>query len=96
MKFRTKTSMEAASVQEVMTASQQGSLLPTTIHGVTYGTPMSATREPHDETLALDRILLLAASATLAVGLATLLGVWCCVRRRRSKRGSDLNQSLLG
>ena len=39
MQFRTQTDMEYATVEDVITASRQGSLLATTIGSITYGKP---------------------------------------------------------
>jgi hypothetical protein len=43
MKFRTKTNMAYATLDEVIHASQQGTLLSTTVQDVTYGRPLSTT-----------------------------------------------------
>jgi hypothetical protein len=101
MKFRTKTYMAAASLQEVVVAAQQGALLQTEIGGVAYGAPLlsmsTGSNLAQQEQIMNDNSLVLMATSVLVVGLATLLGVtcWARTRRRTSTSSVALKESLL-
>lgn len=99
MKFRTKTSMEAASVQEVTEAAQQGSLLDTTINGQRYGQVLSSLsrRMEEDDMRLRDRRFLWMSCVVGAIGIITLLSTLCWIRTRRNRRSQSrpLNEPLV-
>ena len=96
MKFRTKTSMEPASFQEVVTASQQGSLLQTEIEGVIYGKPLSTTGKTQlaAEKAEVDRMLFASSLTVLAIGVVSLVSVLYWLRSQRNS-SPVLNEALL-
>ncbi|CAB9525857.1 expressed unknown protein [Seminavis robusta] len=93
MKFRTKTDMEYASLEEVMEATLQGGVTSVTVDRRTYGSYRAGRTEVE---IVPDWNLMWIACAVLGVGLASLLGAiaWTTTRCRALK-GNNLKEPLI-
>jgi len=91
MKFRSKTDMRYASLNEVMEAVQQGGVTSVTIDGQTYGAykaGQSAEPEP-------DWNILWIGCAVLAVGVGSLIGSLVWMKSRCRRQPTSLREPLI-
>lgn len=88
MKFRTKTEMQYAPFEDVVSASNQGGLIGVTVDGVTYGQQETSAYRTYEEPEPVDRTPIRKASVVLGLGVGALIGAAILMRARRRSRGS--------
>jgi hypothetical protein len=94
MKFRTKTDMEYASLDEVMEAALQGGITSVTVDGRTYGTYRAGVTVVEIEP---DWNLLWIACGVLGFGVVSMLGaaMWTYTRCRSCSSSKALKEPLI-
>ena len=92
MKFRSKTDMAYASLNEVMEMAQQGGITSLTVDGLTYGEYRAgfdvAEEQPNWNILWIG-------IAVLTVGLANLIGALVWLRTKCRRKPAHLNEPLI-
>ena len=94
MKFRTKTDMEYATLEQVMEAAQQGGVTSVSVQGRTYGSYMAGTNAAEDEP---NWGLLWSGVGVLCFGFATLVAalMWTKTRCRAGSNSASLKEPLI-
>jgi hypothetical protein len=100
MKFRTKTYMSYATLEQVMEAAQQGGITSVHVHGRTYGTSSSVSSSISSSMMAVppDWLFLYTGVAVLVFGVVMLMAamIWtkksCC---RSNNSSASLNEPLI-
>jgi hypothetical protein len=99
MKFRTKTYMSHATLEEVMEAAQQGGITSISVHGRTYGTSdMASSMALQGAGDLPDWTFLYTGAAVLAFGLSMLMAAMIWTKKSCCKSGgsiASLNEPLM-
>lgn len=92
MKFRSKTDMAYASLNEVMEMAQQGGITSLTLDGLTYGEYRAGFDAVEEQP---NWNILWIGIAVLTVGLANLIGALVWIRTKCRRKPAHLNEPLI-